>query len=375
MLLKNAKLLNEAFEWQTGDLKIENGRIAAIAKVLPDEPETVDCGGRMVTPGLVDIHTHGAVGVDYSGTTAQRLGDALAFEARQGVTTVLPSMMTMPETRMAEAIQTVRAYRASPRPDAAWVPGVHLEGPFFNPEKCGAQPSEWIASPDPAMMDRLSPDGLVRLMAIAPEMDGAMDWIRAMRGRCTISIGHTAADYDTACAAFAAGASNVTHLYNGMVDPAHRAPGVPGAAFDCKETTAELICDGQHIHPTVLRETFRLLSGRIAMISDSLMLAGSPEGSSGADIAGHALTVRNGRCVLDSGTIAGSCVTLAECVRRAVSFGIPDTEVFAAATITPARVVRVDDQIGSLTVGKRADVVIWTEPGRAERVFVGGRAI
>ncbi len=279
-----------------------------------------------------------------------------------------------PEPMLAAALDAVRAYLASPDPDAAWVPGAHLEGPFINPVKCGAQPPEWISAPDASMLDRLSPDGLVRLMAIAPEMDGAMDCIRALRGRCTLSVGHTAADYDTACAAIAAGASSATHLFNGMADAAHRAPGVPGAVFDHPDATAELICDGLHVHPTVVRAAFRLLRGRIALISDSLNLAGRPEGSRGTDAAGHAITIRGGRCELDSGTIAGSCVTLAECVRRAISFGVPDTEAFAAASITPARIVRLDGETGSLTVGKRADVVVW-RGAVPVAVFVGGRRI
>lgn len=375
MLLKNAKILNDAFAWQTGDLKIENGRIAALGDRLPDEPDSLDCTGCTVTPGLIDIHTHGADGVDYSlAPSPAELARALRLEARQGVTAVLPSMMTAPEPMLAAALDAVRAYLASPDPDAAWVPGAHLEGPFINPVKCGAQPPEWISAPDVSMLDRLSPDGLVRLMAIAPEMDGAMDCIRALHSRCTLSMGHTAADYDTACAAIAAGASSATHLFNGMAAAAHRAPGVPGAIFDHPDATAELICDGLHVHPTVVRAAFRLLRGRIALISDSLNLAGRPEGSRGTDAAGHAITIRGGRCELDSGTIAGSCVTLAECVRRAISFGVPDTEAFAAASITPARIVRLDGETGSLTVGKRADVVVW-RGAVPVAVFVGGRRI
>lgn len=375
MLLKNARLLNDSFAWQTGDLKIENGRIAAIGDRLPPEPESIDCAGCTVTPGLIDIHTHGADGVDYSAApSAAELTRALRLEARQGVTTILPTAMTAPEPVLAAALDAVRTYLTAPDADAAWVPGVHLEGPFINPAKCGAQPPEWISAPDVSMLHRLSPDGLVRLMAIAPEMDGATDCIRALHDRCTLSMGHTAADYETACAALAAGVSAATHLYNGMADAAHRAPGVPGAIFDHPDATAELICDGLHVHPTVIRATFRLLRGRVALISDSLNLTGKPESSRGADIAGHAITIRGGRCVLDDGTIAGSCVTLAECVRRAIAFGVPDTDVFAAATVTPARVVRLDGETGSLTVGKRADVVVWRD-GTPVHVFVGGHRV
>ena len=378
MLLKNAKILNDAFAWQTGDLKIENGRIAALGDRLPDTPDSLDCTGCTVTPGLIDIHTHGADGVDYSlAPSPAELARALRLEARQGVTAVLPSMMTAPEPMLAAALDAVRAYLASPDPDAAWVPGAHLEGPFINPVKCGAQPPEWISAPDASMLDRLSPDGLVRLMAIAPEMDGAMDCIRALHSRCTLSMGHTAADYDTACAAIAAGASSATHLFNGMAAAAHRAPGVPGGTVMASLGLISSVVgfqDAGLAHPTVVRAAFRLLHGRIALISDSLNLAGRPEGSRGTDAAGHAITIRGGRCELDSGTIAGSCVTLAECVRRAISFGVPDTEAFAAASITPARIVRLDGETGSLPVGKRADVVVWCGAVPVA-VFVGGRRI
>ena len=372
MLLKNAQLLNDRFEWETGDLRIYNGKIAEIGPNLTEDGETLDCTGLHVTPGLIDVHTHGAVGTDYSRTNPAAIAQALRFEAQHGVTAVLPTMMTMPEAMIADALHALREYLRAPDETAAWVPGAHMEGPFFSMSKRGAQPAEWIAAPDMAMLRRLNPDGLVRLIAVAPETDGALDFIREAARTMTVSVGHTAADYETACAAFAAGATEATHLYNGMTGATHRAPGVVGAVWDTAGVNAELISDGRHVHPAIVRATFRLLGRHVMLISDSLVLTGMAEGTQGEDVAGHHITVRNGRCELDDGTIAGSITPLDECVRRAISFGIAPADAFFAASMAPARAVKLDGETGSLTPGKRADILVTDAAYRPRHVFVGG---
>lgn len=375
MLLKNARLLTDDFQWMLGDLRIENGRIAEIGVTRTAGDEVLDCTGLTLVPGLVDIHTHGALGVDYSGTTVAELTRALRFEAQCGVTTVLPTLMTMTPEMISDAVSVVRTYRANPDAQGAWVPGIHLEGPFFSLEKCGAQPPEWIIPPDKALFDRWNADEIVKLIALAPETEGAMDFIRLVAPHTAVAIGHTNADYETACRAFEAGATDATHLYNAMSPASHRSPGVVGAVWDTPGITGELICDGCHVHPVMIRTAFALMPERIAMISDSLLLAGQPEGTCSTDIAGHRITIRDGRAELDSGTIAGCCVPLSECVRRAISFGVPEEVVFRAATLTPARTVRLDHEIGSLTPGKRADLLLLDPEYRPRQVWVGGRPV
>ncbi|MBQ9083778.1 MAG: N-acetylglucosamine-6-phosphate deacetylase [Clostridia bacterium] len=375
MLLKNAQILNDQFEWMRGDIRITDGRISEIGLSLTDEPYTVDCTGLLAVPGLVDIHTHGAAGVDYSTADAEHMSKALQFEARRGVTTVLPTMMTMTPDMIERAMEQVRAYRANPLPDASYVPGVHLEGPFFSKTKCGAQPPEWIIPPDKALFTQWNRDGLVRLIAVAPEVPGALEFIKWVGQRTAVAVGHTGADYDTTRRAFEAGACDATHLYNGMTGATHRAPGVVGAVWDTPGVTAELICDGRHIHPAIVRSTFAMMGDRVALISDSLLITGQPEGAQALDVAGNRITIRDGRAELDNGTIAGSCTTLMECVRRAIAFGVRPELAFKAASLTPARTVGIDNKVGSLARGKRADILLLSPDYFVRRVFVGGRAL
>ena len=375
MLLKNALLLTENFTLQHGDLRMQGDRITEIGPSLADEPDSLDCGGALVVPGFVDIHTHGAENCDFANPNLDGLTRALQYDAKQGVTTVLPTMMTEPPEMIDRAMDVVRAYRAAPPANGAWVPGVHLEGPFFSLEKCGAQPPEWLIEPSVALFDRWNRDGLVRLIAVAPELPNAMDFIRAVSAKCAVAIGHTTADYEITCAAFEAGATDATHLYNGMVGATHRAPGTVGAVWDTPNVFAELICDGRHIHPAIVRATFNLIGDRIAMISDSLMITGQPEGTQVVDVSGARLTIRDGRAELDSGTIAGCCVPLAECVRRAISFGIAPEKVFRAASLNPARVVGLDNEVGTLSVGKRANILLLNADYTPKQVFVNGNAI
>lgn len=375
MLLKNAQILNDQFEWMRGDIRIADGRIAEIGVNLTEEPYTVDCTGLLAVPGLVDIHTHGAAGVDYSTGGAAEIGRALQFEAHRGVTTVLPTMMTMTPDMIEKAMNQVRVYRENPLPDASYVPGVHLEGPFFSKDKCGAQPPEWIIPPSKELFNQWNRDNLVRLIAVAPEVPGGLDFIKDVAQRTAVAVGHTAADYDTARRAFEAGAVDATHLYNGMTGATHRAPGVVGAVWDTHGITGELICDGRHIHPAIIRSTFAMMGDRVALISDSLLITGQPEGAQALDVAGNRITIRDGRAELDNGTIAGSCTTLMECVRRAIAFGVRPEQVFKAASLTPARTVGIDNKVGSLARGKRADIVLLTPDYFVRRVFVGGRAL
>ena len=375
MLLKNAKILTDSFTWCHGDLRICNGRITEIGTDLAPEAEVIDCEGAMMVPGYVDIHNHGAAHCDFAHPDAEGLVRALRYAARQGVTTVLPTTETQPLESIDRALDIVRDYLKDPQDDAAWVPGVHMEGPFFSKEKRGAQPLPWLINPNEALFEQWNCDGLVRLIAVAPELPNAMDFIRSVSRKCAVAVGHTTADYETTCAAFAAGATDATHLYNGMVGASHRAPGTVGAVWDTPNVYGELICDGKHVHPAIIRATFRLMGERIAMISDNLDITGEPEGTQTYNICGERTTIRNGRAELDDGTIAGCCVPLSECVRRAISFGVTPEEVFRAATLNPARVVGIDNETGSLTVGKRADILLLNADYTPQRVYVNGHLI
>lgn len=377
MLLKNATILNGDFKRVKGDLLICGETIAQIAESIeaPGE-EVLDCTGKLLVPGVIDIHTHGAVGCDHSAGDPEALRKVAEYEGRNGVTSFLPTTMTTSEEAIRNAVVNVRDYCKEEHEGAVPL-GVHMEGPFFSQAKRGAQPPEWIRDPNIEMFRRLNAacDGMIKIVDVAPETDGALDFIRAVKDEVVVSVAHTAADYDQACAAFEAGASHAIHLYNGMTGATHRAPGVVGAVWDTPTVTAELICDGVHIHPAMLRSTFRLLGKRVVMISDSLQAAGLPDGARFLDAGGHEITVVNGKATLADGTIAGSSTNLMECVRRVIGFGVELETAFYAASYAPAKVIGCENLVGSLEPGKRADVVVLDEALQPACVFVKGKRL
>ncbi len=330
----------------------------------------LDAEGCYVIPGLVDIHTHAAVGADASDGDAEGMVKMSRYYAGRGVTSWCPTTMTLKEPELTRAVRVIRDFT---RPaDGARVAGVNLEGPFVSYAKRGAQNPDNIHAPDAPLFHRLNEasGGIVRLVTVAPEEPGALDFIKEVSRVCTVSLGHTTADYDTAMAAFDAGARHTTHLFNAMPPLAHRAPGVIAAASDAG-ATVELISDGLHIHPAVVRLTQRLFGEKLVLISDSLRCAGMPDGD--YMLGGQPITMKDGKATLkDSDTIAGSSIHLLDALQRAVRFGIPLEAAVTAATLAPARVIGKDDEIGSLAPGKYADLVLLDRELNMRAVFLGG---
>ncbi|MBQ9647748.1 MAG: N-acetylglucosamine-6-phosphate deacetylase, partial [Oscillospiraceae bacterium] len=272
MKISNAKVfINGAFV--DGGIDFD----AAVNAVGAGVSGGADARGCYLIPGLIDIHTHAAVGEDASDGEPEGMPKMSRYYAAKGVTSWCPTTMTLKEPELTKAMHVIRDFR---RPDdGAKVAGVNLEGPFVSYEKRGAQNADNIHAPDAAMFHRLNEasGGIVRLVTIAPEEPGALACIRDVSRVCTVSLGHTAADYDTAMAAYDAGARHATHLFNAMPALGHRAPGVIAAASDAG-ATVELIADGLHIHPAVVRLTHRLFGDKLVLISDSLRCAGMPDG-------------------------------------------------------------------------------------------------
>ncbi len=370
MIIKNAKLfLNGAFT--EGCVNFD----ARIRSVGPEAevPEALDAGGGFLIPGLVDIHTHAAVGEDASDGSAAGMVKMSRYYAAGGVTSWCPTTMTLREPELTRAMETVRDF--VPPEDGAKAAGVNLEGPFLSRAKCGAQNPDYLHVPDADMFHRLNEasGGRVRLVSIAPEEPGAVAFIREVSRFCTVSVGHTTADYAAAMAAYEAGASHTTHLFNAMPPLGHRAPGVIGAAFDAG-ATVELITDGLHIDPAVVRMTHRLFGDRLVLISDSLRCAGMPDGE--YELGGQPITMSGGRATLTgTDTLAGSSIHLLDGLRRAVSFGIPLEQAVLAVTLTPASVIGMADTIGSIAPGKWADLVLLDQSLELRAVFVNGRQV
>ena len=319
-----------------------------------------DAAGNYVIPGLTDIHFHGCMGSDCCDGTVEAFQTIARYELSQGITSITPATMTMSEEVLSQICRAAKTYRDTAEENAADFCGLYMEGPFINAAKKGAQNEKYITPADTAMLNRLQDlsGNMLRTVAIAPETAGAMDFIRENSSRVNISIAHTTADYDTAKEAIACGASQLTHTYNAMPPLSHRAPGPIGAAADDDHCRAELICDGIHIHPAVVRTTFKMFGDdRIIFISDSMRAAGLADGQ--YDLGGQNVTVKGNLAVLEDGTIAGSVTNLMDCVRTAVhDMGIPFASAVKCAAVNPAKAVGIYDAYGSLTPGKFANIVI-----------------
>ena len=328
----------------------------------------IDAEGNYVIPGLTDIHFHGCMGSDCCDGTEEAFRVIAQYELRQGVTSITPATMTMSEDVLAGICRSAKDFSCA---DGADFCGLYMEGPFISPAKKGAQNEKYICPADTEMLKRLqqASGGLIRTVTVAPEAEGAMDFIRENSANINISLAHTTADYETAKEALSCGASQLTHTYNAMMPFSHRAPGPIGAAADSSHCMAELICDGIHIHPAVVRTTFKIFGDdRIILISDSMRAAGLEDGE--YDLGGQTVTVRGNLAVLTDGTIAGSVTNLMDCVRTAVhDMGIPLASAVKCAAVNPAKAVGIYHDYGSLTPGKYANIVLLDQNLDLKAVF------
>ena len=374
MIIRNAKVFTLNGQFVEKDLVIRDGRIVFGAAPLADE-EIVDAKGAYALPGLVDIHFHGAVGHDFCDADEAGLQAIADFEASKGVLAICPATMTFNE-EILNGIMDVAAAHKNER--GADLVGINMEGPYISPDKVGAQNPKYVMAADPGMFRRLQErsGGLIRLVDIAPEEPGNLDFIKACHNEVRISIAHTCADYDTAKAAFAAGASHMTHLYNAMPGITHRAPGPIIAALE-EGAEVELITDGVHIHPAVVRFTFRTFGDdHVILIADSMMACGLPDGQ--YSLGGQAVTVHGPRATLTEhpGTIAGSATCLYDCMKHAVrEMGVPLASAVRAASLNPARSIGIDADYGSLEPGRWGNVILADEELNIVKVIRKGEVL
>lgn len=366
MIIKGGKVFQEDGSFLEQALYINDHRLVDKAEYQDDE-KVIDAEGLLVLPGLVDIHSHGAAGEDFSDGNPEGLKKILQYEKRCGITSYCPTSMTFPKERLRQIFASIKGAQTE---EEAKVVGINMEGPFLDPAKKGAHVEEWIVAPDAAFVRELNQDvdGLVRLVTLAPNMDGAEEFIKEMHEEVCISLGHTAADYDCASRAMKLGAHHVTHLYNAMQPFGHRAPGLIGAAMDDPECMVELICDGYHIHPSAIRAAFRLFGPeRVILISDSMRATGMENGT--YELGGQEVTVKDRKAVLKDGTLAGSATNLYGCMCKAIEFGIPLEQAIMAATANPARSIGIFDRVGSIRIGKQADLLLVSENLELKRVI------
>ena len=366
MIIKSGKVFQEDGSFLEQTLYVNAHRLVDKAE-YQDDGEIIDAEGLLVLPGLVDIHSHGAAGEDFSDGNPEGLKKILRYERCCGITSYCPTSMTFPKERLRQIFASIKGAQTE---EGAKVVGINMEGPFLDPAKKGAHVEKWIAAPDVAFVRELNQDvdGLVRLVTLAPNMDGAEEFIKEMHEEVCISLGHTAADYDCASRAMKLGAHHVTHLYNAMQPFGHRAPGLIGAAMDDPECMVEMICDGYHIHPSAIRAAFRMFGPeRVILISDSMRATGMENGT--YELGGQEVTVKDRKAVLKDGTLAGSATNLYGCMCKAVEFGIPLEQAIMAATANPARSIGIFDRVGSIRIGKQADLLLVSENLELRRVI------
>lgn len=377
MFYKNARIYASDYRFHHGAFEVtEDGKFG---QILPDHiPEDAyDLEGATVIPGLVEVHSHGNSGCDFSDGDYEGLKTMARYYLSCGITSFAPASMTLPYAVLEKAFATARRLVDEDPAGCAKLRGIHMEGPYFSYKKRGAQNPDYLKEPDFEGFRKLYEGcgGLVRIVDVAPELPGAAEFIRKASKLCTVSVAHTDAVYEQAKDAFGAGASHLTHLYNAMPAISHRSPGVIPAAVECPQSRAELICDGLHVHPAAIRLAFSMFGPeRMIIVSDSGRCAGQPEGTQ-FDLGGQRAQVIGGVARLADGTIACSATNLWQCLINAISFGIPEESAIRACTINPACALGVQGEVGSIAPGKVADFVVCSPDYAKKRVYLGGKLV
>lgn len=380
---------------ERGAVLIESDRIARILDSETGQSPTVDAvldlEGRTLYPGFIDVHIHGAVGVDMMEAGEEDLHRVAEFLARNGVTAWLPTLVPAPQEQYEQAVQaieqavaqtsvcddTVGDHRLKSVP-LARVLGVHYEGPFVNSEQCGALHLEHFRTfKDKADLDalpRIRHDGAAHMMTVAPEIEGGVELVSELRQRgWIVSIGHTRASVAVLDQALRAGARHMTHFMNAMPPLHHRAPGPVGWGLTHDEVTCDVIADGVHVDAAVLKLILRTkTSERISLISDAIAATGLGDGE--YQIWGEKIQVEKGRTRNVRGHIAGSVITMLDAVRAMLSLGASEVEVALMASTNPAGLLGIDENYGSIEEGKRADLAVLDQDGNVQLTIVGGRS-
>ena len=376
MFYKNARIFTGDFTFKTGAFEVVDGKFGA---VLPQDvpADAIDLQGATVIPGLIEVHSHGNSGYDFSDGDYEGLVKMAEFYLSCGVTSFAPASMTLPYDVLEKAFATAKRIVEEKPQGCSVLRGIQMEGPYFSYKKRGAQNPEYLKVPDFEGFKKLYEDckGLIRIVDVAPELEGAVEFVEKAKEYCTVSIAHTDSDYDHAKAAIDAGVTHLTHLYNAMPGINHRNPGVIPAAVENENVRAEIICDGLHIHPAAVRLAFSMFGGeRMIIVSDSGRCAGQMDGTK-FELGGQIAQLIDGVARLADGTIACSATNMHQSLLNVLSWGIREEDAVRAATYNPACSLGVQDEVGSIESGKQADFIVCTNGYADKRVFIAGKEV
>ena len=380
--MKKYKIFAEDKKFYLGNINCsEDGRFSSVhlEEELREE-EVFQRKEDFLIPGLIDIHFHGCLGQDFCDGTRDAIECLAKYEIEHGVTGICPATLTLALDDLDAVLSLARdSAEEGEKEGKARLLGINMEGPFISHVKKGAQNEKYILQCDEKILSRFieSSGGLVKFVGLAPEENPDFEeFIKKAKGRVKISLAHTNADFETALLAYRAGASHAVHLFNAMTGLDHRNPGVVGATVESKEVYAELITDGIHVHPVMVRAAFALLGeDRVVLISDSLRSTGMPDGI--YDLGGQKVKKEGKRCTLvEGGNLAGSVSNVFDCMKTAVQLmRIPFKKAILASTINPAKSLGVEKELGSISVGKRADYLILDNDLNLKAVYQSGKEI
>lgn len=354
----------------SGSVTVSGGRITALDAPAPTDAERIDGAGQYLMPGLVDVHTHGRIGFDFDSADEKQMQKMYRSYVSDGTTTVIPTIASAPFSQMLQALERIRA--------CGCFPAAHLEGRYLSPKRRGAHRVDLLANPDidelHTLLEHITP--LPLHITLAPELPGANEFIReALRLGVTVSMGHSDATYEQAQTAFANGINAATHLCNAMAPLHHRAPGNICAALCDDHIYTELICDGLHVHPGMVQMIHKLKpSDRLVLITDSMSATRCADGN--YSIAGMPVVVKDGKALTVDGALAGSTITLLDGLKHLMDFcHIPVEQALPCATINPARMLGLDQEIGSIEVGKQANFLLCKDNFSDMQVILNGQRV
>lgn len=363
MIIKNASVFING-EFKKNDISVNNGIIDAVGYF--DCTDGIDMSDMYIIPGLVDIHTHGCAGYDFSSADEKQIKSMRNYYLRNGITAILATTVALSDDNIRKACNKIK--KSAINSEGASIAGINLEGPYLSPNKCGAHDIALLKEPDIDFINSLGDD--IKVVHVAPEYSKASDFIKQFKGK--VSIAHTACDYETAMKAISNGADHITHIFNAMNPLHHRNPGVIGAFFD-SEAVAEMICDSIHIDPAILRMMFKAYSDRIAVISDSMAATGLDDGI--YKLGDLDVYVNNSVATLSDGTLAGSAMNLFDMMKNLITIGIEPEKAIKSVTEIPADSVGIGNMHGHIAVGRNADLVMLNKDFTLNKIMFKGQFV